>query len=214
MDISDIEEAARAQYNGVGDTFFSSTDFVRSIYQACLQLAREALCIEATYSTDTVAGTQQYAFPTNTISIKRVTYEGQKLQPVNMREDDSLTLQNSGSTTQGTPTYYFVWDDTIYLRPIPDSVGELIIYSYNEPSEVTTSSTLEVPTEFHMDIVEYVLYRMYAKDKDLQMAQFHRDNWIEALKAAKRWYKRRRRGDAMPVVGDEESLAVTLIGTI
>jgi hypothetical protein len=214
MDVGDIEEAARAQYNGTGDSFFSSVDFTRSIYQACLQLAREALCIEATYSTTTVAGTQEYALPTNTISVKRITYEGQKLQQVNMREDDSLTLQNSGSTTQGTPTYYFIWDDTIYLRPIPAAAGTLKIFSYNEPSEVTTSSTIEVPSEFHMDLVEYVLYRMYAKDKDLQMAQFHREHWETAMEKAKRWYRRRKRGDAMPVVQDEETLGVTSLGSI
>lgn len=214
MDVSDIEEAARQQYNGIGDDFFNSIDFTRSIYQACLVLAREALCIEATYSTTTVDGTQEYSLPSNTISIKRVTYDGKKLQRVNMREDDSLTLMNSGTTTEGTPTYYYEWDDSIFLRPIPDTAATLKIYSYNEPSEVTTASTLEVPTQFHMDIVEFVLSRMYAKDKDTQMAAYHRDNWNEAVKAAKKWARLRKRGDSMAAVQDENMLGVTELGSI
>jgi hypothetical protein len=214
MTFSDIEEAARAQFNAIGDTFFSTTDFENAIYQASLILAREAMCIEATYSTSTVAGTQEYSYPSNTIAIKRVTYDGKKLQPVNMREDDSLTLLNSGSTTQGTPTYYFIWDDTVYLRPVPSAVGTLKIYSYNEPSQVTSASTLEVPSQFHMDIVDYILHRMYAKDGNLQMSQFHLSLWSEAIKSAKRWAQRRKRADAMPVVMDEESLGATYIGSI
>jgi hypothetical protein len=214
MDYTDIEAAARAQFNAVGDTFFSTTDFTSSLYQAQLILAREALCIEATYTTTTVVGTQEYSYPTNTISIKRVTYDGKKIQPINLREDDALTLGNSASTATGTPAFYYVWDDTIYLRPIPDDDLTLKIYSYNEPSEVTSASTIEVPTQFHMDLVEYILSRMYAKDGNIQMAQYHLERWNEAVQAAKKWAQKRKRGDGMPVVGDEETLAISIIGTI
>ena len=214
MTLTEIEEAARAQYNGDGDTFFNSVDFYRSIYQASQILAREALCIEAAYTTTTVASTQEYAFPSNTISIKRVTYDGRKVECINMRQDDMLTLQGTGAVSTGTPQYYFVWDDTIYLRPVPAEAATLKIFSYNEASEIVAGSSIEIPTLFHMDMVEYVLSRMYAKDKDSQMAAFHRDLWDRAVGNAKRWAQKRKRGDSMPVVNSEEGQAVSYIGAI
>jgi hypothetical protein len=203
MTVAEIEESARSQFNGIGDSFFSTTDFFPAIYQASLQLAREALVIEETYETTTVADTQEYSFPTNTISLKRVTYDGVKLTPITMREDDELTVTDASANSTGTPAYYSIWNDTISLRPIPAAAGTLKIYSYNEPGAVTAASILDVPTLFHMDIVDFVLSKMYAKDKDFQAATYHMDLWKEHVLAAKRWAKKRLRGDAMAHVHAE-----------
>jgi hypothetical protein len=218
---SDILTYARARYNATGDGFFSDNEIYYSIYQAQLEMSNEVhgIC-EAIYQTTSTQGTRQYTFPTNTRVIKRVEYIdlsniAVKLEPITFREDDALTLVNVASTTQGKPQFYSTFNFSLYLRPIPDTTACTIkVYSYNEPQTVTSTSTLDVPTPFHMDIVDYAVMQMYLKDKDPVMAQAYKALWDQAKMRAKRWVQKKKRGDAFTVVMNEDNLAVTLTGPV
>lgn len=220
MTPADIETQARAQYNASGDTFFTSAEILGYIYQAQLELANECNIVENIYTSLTVAGTRQYAFPVKTRVIKRVEFinlsgTAQKLEPVTFREDDALTGVNIASQAMGSPTFYAVFNFNIYLRPIPDtSACTIKVYSYDEPAVVTALSTLDVPTPFHMDIVDFVVMKMYGKDKDLEMYQTFDTRWSRAMLRAKRWVQKKKRGDAFTVVQNEDNLAVTLSGPV
>lgn len=210
----EIEEYSRNQYNAISDTFWSSDEIMTYIYDASMQLAREAFIIEANSSQSTVISQQEYAFPTYAMAIKRITYNGQKLKPIDFRDDDSLTLSLSTSTAVGTPLYYFVWNETLFLRPIPDAIGTLIIRTYNEPTPVTSSSTLEVPTRYHLDMGNLVLSKMAAKDSNINMATYYMNLWQANLLKARKLWRREKRGDAFTIVKDENTHPFTIIGTI
>lgn len=221
MTPADISTYARAKYNAAGDTFFTDGELLYLIYQAQLELANEAhgIC-EAIYTTTTTQGTRQYAFPSPTRVIKRVEYinlsgSSTKLEPVTFREDDALTLVNVASLTQGSPTYYSVFNFNLYLRPIPDTTACTIkVYSYNEPQPVTATSVLDIPSPFHMDICDFMVFHMYLKDKDPTMAQAYKTLWDQAKMRCKRWVQKKKRGDAFTVVQNEDNLAVTLTGPV
>jgi hypothetical protein len=219
MTPAQIEQSARRYYNAVGDTFHGQDEILDSIYHAEIQLVQAGLVIEASYTTPTVADQQEYTFPTNAESIKRITYEGAKLQPIDFREDDLLTLSDADTTSTGTPSHYFTWNNTIYLRPIPAAVGTLKIFSYDKPQAVTSNSTLEVPAIFHMGIVDFVLAQMYAKDKDFQTSEGYMQRWDNPLghghiQRAKQLARKKKRGDHPAYVKDEESLAAGLLGSL
>jgi len=186
------------------------------IYEAELILATEANVIEGVdSSTSTVIGTQGYARPTGCIGVKRLEYNGTKLKPINMREDDAVTLNNSATTSTGTPQYYFEWNDTVYLRPIPDAVQVLKFYQYEEPTLLTTASTaLSVPSRCHMRLVDYVVAEMKAKDDDLAAAQKYWDKFYDYVKKEKAFTAKRKRTDGFATVKDEESLAETFLGAV
>lgn len=204
MTPTEIETAARNKYNAVGDSFWSQLEIMDLIYAACNEMAQRARVIERAYTTPTVAATQEYAQPTYAFEIKRITYDGTKLIPINMREDDWLTGNNADTTQQGTPQYYYLWDQTIVLRPIPDSVGTLKIYTYNVPQTVTNTSTLEVPIQYHHNIVDYVLREMFAKEREFSdMYTLYDKRWEAHIKNAIRDFHKRKRGDQFAVVQDE-----------
>jgi hypothetical protein len=204
----------RQQWNAVGDDFFADTELYSYIQAAEMDLARQALVIEQNYSTSTVASQQTYAFPTNAIAIKRITYAGNKLMPINFREDDTLTLNNATTTATGTPQYYALWERTIYLRPIPSDVGTLVIYSYDAPAAVSANSVLEIPTCFHFDVAEYVLWRMAAKDKNFEAAEYYRTRWQDCVMRARAWQRRSKRADGFTNVQDIDILPLTVIGAV
>lgn len=195
-----IETAIRARYNADGDTFFSSALVWGIIDQAQLELAHETYLIESTYSTTSVSGTREYAFPTSTIAIRRVEYDGEKLFPVEI-DDDPKT-----STTEvtGTPATYSIWNNEIILYPTPSATGDTIqIYTYNEPQTITSgSTTLSVSSEYHMPIVDLALSIFYAKDGNLQLAEYHRQLWQAAVNRIKRERAKKKYQDQFAVVRD------------
>ncbi len=214
MTPGDVIEFAKQQYNAVNDTFFSDSELYRLIWMAQNELAREANVIEQTYSTSTVIGQQSYSYPSLMVSIKRVTYGGLKLEPITFREDDSLTLGNSATTVVGTPNYYSVFNKVLYLRTVPDSVKSLVLFGYNEAQEVSATSVLEVPTHYHQDLADFLLWRMAIKDKNYTGAEYAHQVWKEKVAGAKSWSKKRLRGDANAHVQDIDMPTVPGLGLI
>lgn len=214
MTPTQIETTARNKYNAIGDNFFSQDEILTYMYEACVELARHAQMIETTYTTSTVASQQEYSYPTNTIAIKRITYDGKKLKPITFREDDSITGLNQSTTSTGTPQYYAIWNETIYLRPIPSAVASLKIFSYNEPSALTISSTLEIPTQFHMDIVNFIVSEMASKDLNYTAADRYLQKWEKAKIEARKWQRRKNRGDSFSTVQDEDMMVEGYLGIV
>lgn len=215
MTPGEISTAAREQYNAVNDTFFGDTELYSYIYDGSLKLAQQAYVVEGTYETSTVASQQEYDFPANILAVKRLTWNGQKLDPITFREDDVLTLTNQSSTETGNPLYYAIWNETFYLRPVPSTVQTLKVFAYVEPQSVLTASqTLEVPSRWHMALKTFVLYRMALKDTNTTLITAYRDEWAQEIKDAKKDFLKRKRGDAFHVVKDVDMLAQTIIGAI
>ena len=215
MTITDLITQVRNQYNATGDTFFSDAEIIQYFYEGCLQLARECYLIESTNSlVPTVIGTQTYSVPTYSLAIKRLTYNGQHLKLIDFRDDDVLTSLNQDITSQGTPVYFAIFNRQVYLRPIPDAVQNLKFFTFNEPVPLTSSSTLEIPTQFHPSLIPYSLSKMYAKDKDFNGHGVYNTIWENEKLQAKKWAKKMRRGDAFAVVKSEEDVAETILGYV
>ena len=203
MTPTEIETSARNKYNSIGDSFFSTSEILDYMWEGCLELTREAKLIERVYTSSTVIAQQEYSYPTTTMSIKRITYEGRKLLPIDFVQDDSITGFNAATTAQGNPQYYFEFNETIYLRPIPSAVGTLKIFSYNEPEKILTTSVLEIPVQFQSSLVNFIVSEMAAKDSNFSASKHYSDRWEKAKLDIKKWQRLRLRGDSFSTVKDE-----------
>lgn len=204
MTPQELIDAARNRYNSVGDTFWSDSELFQHVYEACMELAHEAFVIESYSTTVSVAATASYAYPTRAIAIRRVVYDGKRLEPISMRDDDLVTFFDSSSAAQGEPDYYYDWDDTIYLRPIPDTSALVIgIFAYSEPAVVTAASTLEVPTIWQVKIIDYVVSKMALKEQNFATAEAYAAAWAATVQKAKAWTRKKRRSDSFSSVREE-----------
>lgn len=210
-----IEDAARRKYNSFGSSFYAQAEIWDLIYQAECEIASATKMLEgrAVISGGTVAGTQSYAYPTGVLELKRVEVDGQRLEKIDLRDDDDITVFNSNTTEQGTPQFYWVWDQTIYLRPIPDTSSlQIRLFYYEEPALVTSASqTLEVPAIHHMRIVDKVVGEMIAKD-DKSKNNYYLTKWDEVhMPAMMAWVRKRKTGDRFNVVKDENTSSRTIL---
>lgn len=212
MNNASIEQAAREQYNAVSDSFFSQGSIITLINKAQSILATQALLIENKTTFSTVANTRAYAYPSNVIAFKRVEYSGSKLDPIDFREDDLINLYPT-TTTTGTPRYYSIWDNYIYLRPIPSAVATVTIYVYSEPTIMTASTeTPEVPTLWHLRLTDYILMNMAAKDGNQQLAQYYQGIWEQTVKDAIKWRQKQKTTDGFRGVKSEDMAIKTVLG--
>ena len=203
MTPAELETFVRQRYNAVGDSFYPQAEIYNLFWQAQMELALETYCIDGTYTTTSVASQRAYDYPTNAISIKRVEYNGDRLYPNDFIDDDYLTGNNPGDTSTGTPENYQVWQGQLYLRPIPSTSALTIkVFSYDMPQQPISSSTLDVPSQYHLFLADFALYSMFAKDKDLQMARHHLEVWQQNKAMVLRAEQSLKQGDQFSVVKD------------
>jgi hypothetical protein len=192
---------ARQRYNAVGDTFFSDSELYDLIWEAEIELAMETQCIEDTFSTTAVSGQREYVKPSNCIAVKHVTYNGVTLVPVNLDEDDILTGYDEDTTATGTPTNYAEWESSIFLRPTPNSSSTTIkLWFYAKPTQVTQATTLEVPEEYQLAIIDFIVHNMAKKDCNENFAAYNLQRWENSKIKFRAWEaKKRRRNQAAHV---------------
>ncbi len=209
-----LEQACRERYNAVGSTFWSSSEIFTLIYNAQMDFCNRTHAIESTYQTTTVADTQEYDLPSTVIAVKRATWKGFRLTPINQNDDDLITAFDTDTTSSGDPRYFWVWNNKIVLRPIPSSAETLKIWSHNMPETVSSTSTLDISPAFHTWLIDYVVSFMVAKDENLVLARYYMDLWESNIVKAKNVIARNKRANGFNYVRDEDQIEVSVIGTI
>lgn len=211
MTPSEIETAARRMLNAHGSSFWSSDEIIGNyLYMAAMELAGETFCIENRYTTTSVASQQEYAIPTRALAVKRVEYDGQKLRPISFQQLDSIDL-NTATTITGTPQYYYHFDESIGLFPAPSTAGKNItVYSYDEPSVPTSTSTLEIPTRFHGYLVVGVAYYMSLKELGHPHTPRFEVHWARAIDKVRRSVRLRNKDNFHTVLREEDQPSTNL----
>ncbi len=208
MTPSELETYVRQRYSAVGDSFFAQGEIFNYFWAAQMELAQDAFCIRNTYETLSVIGQRVYDYPTNALSLRRVTYNGQRVFPNDFIDDDTLTGNNEDETLTGTPTHYQVWGEQFYLRPSPAVVSDTIkLYTYDLPTQPTTSGTLDVPARYHLMMADYALYCMLSKDNNRVMAADHLNLWTSHKKLVLQTERLRDSGDSFDVVKDMDDIS-------
>jgi hypothetical protein len=192
---------ARQYYNAVGDDFFPDDLVYNWIWGAQLEAAQESFCIERVYTADSVASQQEYSFPENAIAIKNLKYNGRELDKISQQDYDAMTYAAS-TAPEGTPRCYYQWASSIFLYPTPDTAitGGIQIFTYDRPEPVTSVSTLDLDTQFHIDVVHYCVAQMFAMDQNAAFADRYQGMWTEGKERMKVWARKKRRGDKMAQV--------------
>lgn len=216
MTPTQLADAARRSYNAnESDPFFSNQQMFEWMYDAEMALCTESWVAKNTFETTTVAGTRSYAYPTNMIKVRRVTYDGERLDEITFREDDLLTGMQEDVSDQGRPVGFVDFDNVIFLRPTPDSAKELKIYGYVQPPAIPgATSTLTTPDEYHPMIKLFLLQQMSVKDKNYDGARYYGNLWETALIKSRRYEAMKKRGSRYRVVQNVDVLPTPILGTV
>lgn len=119
----------------------------------------------------TVAATQTYAMPADHVHTFSITDQDRK---VRLREVSKADIwQRYGSDfPDGQPRGFFVWGDTIYMVPVPDTVITYDHYYYKQPTVMANDTdTPEWDSQFHLVIADFAIARIWEREEDFIKAE-------------------------------------------
>lgn len=169
MKVSDIIRRVRNIAGDVEALQFKDTDIIAWINDAMREAASDNNLLQKTGTSQTVAGTNKYAIPTDILKLHSIRYDGNDLTIITLDEAKEREFLNSG---EGTPAWVWVWAGNMTLYPTPNEAKTLEIDYTRHPTEIDSEqSTPEIPVMYHMRIVDYCLAQVAQQDDDLNRYQ-------------------------------------------
>ncbi|MGH9982419.1 MAG: DUF6682 family protein [Nitrososphaeraceae archaeon] len=166
INLGEVQTRVQTQFGDKNEAQITLAEITRFANDGQLDLVRRVRCNETTTTTSSVIGTKVYNF-TNLLDASRVTYDGRPLTLVDRRKLDQWYPTREVSTTpNGTPLYYFVTAGGIEVYPVPDAAGVVISTTYiKRPVDlVNAGDPLEIPVQYHEDVVRFCLLRAFETD--------------------------------------------------
>lgn len=172
MNLGDIKTAVKRQFGDESGVQITESDITRWANDALVDIIRKVEITNQHRETAAISGDAGYELPSNFMYIARVTYDNRLLRERKLRDLD-LQSNSVDSVGSGTPEYYYIWSNTLYLHPAPSSTGSgnLDIWYVSRPeSLVSNADEPEIPDHMHEDIVRYCLARAKELDEDYEAA--------------------------------------------
>lgn len=162
------------------------------------QMTAKGRGIEDTFSFTTTASTRAYVLPTNFIEAKQVLYNGTRLRPMALIEQDFFS---SGSSY---PDRYALWGTPLQILfgPTPPSAAEdVVVYYFREPNTLTNDGDEpEIPNRFRHYLSDYLAANYLLADGNAQDANLHLQRYNEGVKEYMQWCRFRSRDQFKTVV--------------
>lgn len=216
MTPTEIITAAKQSGNNESTTFVSDTELYTYLSMGLREASTKAKIVEVTdTSLTSVANQADYTFPSTLFEPKRVTYDGLKLRPSTLKELDKLQSAIQNQPTTGTPRFYNFFAQTLTLVPTPDTSSlQIKIWAHKTHPDVTAVSTLSAPADFHQYFVDYVSYRIFIKEGDIDRANMYLTLWNSHVESMKRSMLERKRRDNFNIVQSEDQSISNVLGLV
>ncbi len=178
LTVSDIAIRVKRQFGDENGAQINDADILRWVNDAMRDIALRNNLLPIKATTATVAAQQDYALPSDLLTLVSVRYGTEKLAALTLQEADEYV--DASTNNQGVPQYFSVWGSTISLYPIPTDANTSLNLFYNrQPLVVNDNSDIpEIPAAYHLRLVEYCIAQAFELDSEMEsyqakMAQFN-----------------------------------------
>lgn len=148
-----------------------------------------------------VVGSDTYALPADMLKLGAVTLVGTSTRLA--ETSPSRVWEDEGDNpSTGTPDRFWLWGNSIVVRPIPDSTGTLKFWYYRSPQLLNNDTdSPEWSPEFHMVLADYAAQMLWEREEDFEKASVHAQRYAAGVESMARFYLNRA-GDAPMIVGE------------
>lgn len=191
--------------------FWSDAELLRHLNRGQMDFVNRTRLLEDRAFLTTQAGRGDYPLPSNWLSVKAIfhntpqsdgTPQWQRVHPGSLEKmgQERPNFLNVTTNAQGKPNKYFIWGKTLYLTPAPNtensSAGDLVLWYKSKPINITDTTTdLEIDDSLAEAVIEYMLWKAWSKEKEVDIATRHMKNYESYVKEGLKWSKRQS-GDA------------------
>ena len=160
-------------------------DFVNEAQTVLYSEAVNWYSLYATSTIPTIAGTAEYAVPSD---MGRLIVMINETQDYVMVEDfiKNLDIADPNRGEQSSPTHFTIQASNFRLYPVPSAVETLRYRYYKVPATLATNSaTSDLPIECEPSLMEWVKFQIYEYLKQYESADRSRITYDRLLKRAK-----------------------------
>lgn len=166
MLVSDIISRVRGIAGDTDVLQFTDAQLMQWINDGMREIASDNQLLQKSATQTVTPGTNKYPIPTDILKFHSAIYDGNDLRFVDL---ETAKTEGFLTNSSGTPTTTWVWAGNLVLWPTPDAAKSLeLIYTRN-PAEVTAVGDVpEVPSSYHIRLVDYCLAQVAQQDDDMQ----------------------------------------------
>lgn len=215
MTPAELTDAARNVTNTNGSNFVSDSELITYLNFGLRELSTYSRCYETMDVYTSVASQATYTVTASAFEIKYLKYDGTKVHPVTFREAEAAGFLLQDVQSLGRPAYYYRWNNDIVFQPMPADAGDQIhIYSYGIHPTVTASSVISMPEALQHYLVDYLCYRITAKEVGNPQSTQYLALWNADKESAKKEMIDRNRSDSFRMVQSDEQLVYDPFGIV
>lgn len=165
MNLTDVQTRVKRTFGDESGVQITDADIVRWTNDGQLDLVRRTKCNSTDITIPTLIGTRNYAID-RFLDAERVEFDGRPLRLATRQQVDQwYPTANASTTANSVPLYYIIKQSGIELFPPPDSVANIVVTYIKRPIDlVNGTDPLEIPVQYHEDVVRYALLRAYELD--------------------------------------------------
>lgn len=167
MNLLGIVTRTQRQFGDDSGVQIYKTDIINWANDGQIDIVRRTECLQDHKETSSVAQDGSYSLPSDFLFMRKVTYDKLPLRPTTLELADQMWPEREVAISVGTPQYYYIWGNILYLYPAPaqSGSGNLDIWYVRTPATMTGDFDIpEIPVAYHEAIVRYCLSR--AKELD------------------------------------------------
>lgn len=200
MKVKDIIQRVRRELLETAGAFWSDEELLDLINKAETELSHHIDVLEDTCYMSLEKGLNVYKLPANFLGVKAILLKDEKeskwtkLNPstINLMSRTNLSFLSTDEKSYGLPKHYFVWGDEIFFSPTPDKEYTVYLFYKAIPFRKTSvEDELSFPDIFSEAIEEYVLWKAWKKEKELDLAKNSKTEFYESITKYKKFLKKR-----------------------
>lgn len=182
--------------------FWADSDIIRWVNEAVKEIVYQTRCLETGVSTVVLTALgRSYSLSSLTwLDIEKVEYDSgvtwvassgtTKFDPLYIYDLDRaafINLRFGKEKETGKPKIFAIWNNSLYLWPMPDSTiagTTCYVYYVPLPTGVTSgASSIETPSYFDSAILDYVRAQAWYKAEYVTRAKYFEARFFQRIKA-------------------------------
>lgn len=211
--LSDLRTVVRHQTLAETDdvsTALLNTYLNQGYYE--LSLAFDWPWVQETYAISVVDGTQGYAVPADYRVLLAIVDEDKRRTLTQLTPQEALGRFGGDMPEGSDATYYYIWEDTINLIPIPDTTAASRYTLYYQKAVTALSADADEPLfadEFHLILAYYAIARVWEHEEEFDKARQSDDTFNQKAGQMARYYNKRERRVPLVLGGGSAPLIST-----
>jgi len=201
-----ISDARRELLEYSAQLFWSDAELLRLLNRAEVDYVNRTRILEDRAVMTLEQGRSDYPLPSNWISarlvmMKKVDTDGKtswcRIYPSNLEKvaQEHPDFIDETVDHQGQPAIYHIWANDIIFTPTPDELSENDVYLFYKAKPIPiinpATDSINVDEALAEGITAYILWKAWAKEKEMDLAEEQKRIYIDYVGEGRRWVKKK-----------------------